>query len=227
MYMRSIMKYISLILGALVLLFSLAMPTFAETVEQTEVQEVVLTAEYPPDFDRVIVVTAASLDTGFIYSYYLRPESNYETYVFMPYGEYSIAASISPIVDGSDDGTVYLVKPATNVFTVEKASYTLGLGFTVEGYTDTDQGDDLPNSDDPTTDDPSSSGASSGGSQGSTNGSSDNIDNPSNSDQSSDNNFTDPVEAGKSKVFKSLIFSVLAILIFFVCGMKYRKYKEG
>ena len=223
MYSCFFKKCSILFIGTIMLLLSFNVSAFAETVnKEADATEVVFTAEVPLDFDRVIVITATSLDTGFIHSYYLNPESNYKSYELVPYGKYSITTSVAPATDNTDDGTIYIAKPSTEIFIVKQVSYTLGLSVTVEGYTNTTQ-EELPNEENPSTEpaeptDPDTSINTSPVVP--------DISTPE-PDPESDNDGVAAPKTDNSNIKRSFFSSILVILIFLVCGALYRKHKEG
>lgn len=234
MFIRSKIKVTvsALLLGAL-MLFSLVVPAFAvsdepattENTSQATLQEVYFVADCPPDFEQMIVITATSLDTGYIHSYYLHSKANYQGYFRMPHGRYSISASASS-TDGSTDGTVYIVKPATDTFVVENVTYIPALSLVVEGYTNTDPEQGLPGENNPSTDEPGADDPTLPDDPELSNPFEEEEDWPKD-DQSPDNSTDAPVKQDASGIIKSLIFSALAILIFYICGYIYRRYKEG
>lgn len=224
MFVSSKIKWVACFLISLILLNSFAFSISAADASQTQAQEVYFKAECPIDFNDVIVVTLISSETGYLYTYYLRPESNYETRPFVPYGKYSVAASISSAEEETDDAFSFLVKPASDTLIVKKTHPIPSMTFLVDGYTDSnetvpDESESLPKL-------PGHKNPPSGGSE---------------TDDKEVEQQTKPAQPGtnatettdseegdsRSSMWKSLIFSALLIVAFFVIGTIYRKRKEG
>lgn len=222
MFVSSKMKVMACLLISLILLNSFAFSISAADVSQMQAQEVYFKAECPIDFNDVIVVTITSSETGYLYTYYLRPESDFEARPFVPYGKYSVAATISSTEEETDDAFSFLVTPESDTFVVKKTAPVPSMKFIVDGYTNSNESDPdesesnpkLPSIKDP---EPSDSETEFQENEQHRNPAQTETDSTTASDESDAN----------SSMWRSLITSVLLIVAFFVIGTIYRKRKEG
>lgn len=214
-------RSIVILLIGLILIHTFAFSASAAEMNQTQAQEVRFKADCPIDFDDVIMLTAVSVDTGYLHTYYLRPETNYETRPFMPHGKYKITATIYEAEEETGDAFTFLIKPVTDTLVVTNSIPAPSLTFTVEGYTSSDEsvpGDTAVQEDTDVSDITDEVGADEGLSDAE-----DETEEPDEQETQED----PTIKESHDSLWRSLIFSVLAIVTFFVMGCIYRKYKEG
>lgn len=214
-------RSIIILLMGLILIYTSAFSVSAAEVNQTQAQEVHFKADCPIDFDDVIVITTVSMDTGYLRTYYLRPETNYETSPFMPHGKYKIAATIYEDGEETGDAFTFLIRPTSDTLVVTNSIPAPSLTFKVEGYTYSDEpvpgdteGQDGTDVSDTADEAGTNEDLSNAGEQTDTPDEQESQENPA-------------IKESHDSLWRSLIFSVLAIVTFFAIGCIYRRYKEG